>query len=107
MFIYVRDFDADFLSDFEDFVRVTDISVDDLRYMDEPIVLESDIDKGSECNHIAHDSVEDISDSYRLEGELLGAHHRSALSAWIATEGFVRLPDEVYSCRSDFSIETL
>lgn len=105
--VYIRDFDADFLSDFEDFLGVADISIDYLGDMDESIVLESDIDKSSECNHIAHDAIEDISDSYGLDCELLGTEHRSTLSTWIATEGLVRLPDEVYGCRSDFRIEIL
>ena len=87
--VYVRDFDTDILSDFEVFVRIADISVNDLRDMDKPIVLESDIDKSPECNYIAHDTIEDISDSYGFERELLGTHHGSTLSTWIMTDGFI------------------
>lgn len=83
--IYVRDFDADFLSDFEDFLGITDISIDDLRDMYESVILESYIDKCTECNNITHDTIEDISDSYRFESELPGTYHCSTLSARIMT----------------------
>jgi len=104
-FIDIRDFDTDLLSNFEDFLRVADIAIDYLRDMDESVVLEPDIDKSTECNHIAHDTIEDIPDSYGLESEFLRAHHRGTLCAWISTDGFICAPDKIESRRCCFCID--
>ncbi len=73
--------------------------------MDESVVLAPDIDKGSECHHVPHNTSDDIS-FLEFGYSFLGLRFAvTRLCAWISADGSIGFPDEVEGATRYFRVE--